>query len=66
MTSESAFLYTYGTYLSRGGTPQTFQDLTPEDIQLMYTVYTAEERRKESALLSGMAKILGKMFGGEE
>ena len=64
MTSESAFLYTYGTYLSRGGTPQTFQDLTPEDIQLMYMVYT--ERRKESALLSGMAKILGKMFGGED
>lgn len=66
MTSESALLYTYGTYLSRGGTPDAFQDMTPEDIQLLYTVYTAEERRRESALLSGMAKILSKMFGGEE
>lgn len=66
MTSEGAFLYTYGTYLSKGGTREGFYDLTPDDVQLLYTVYTAEEHRKESAILTGVAKIMNKVFGAEE
>ena len=41
-------------------------DMTPDDIQLMYTVHTCERNKETTMLLSGMAKILNKLFGGEE
>ena len=66
MSPESALLYTYGVYLSNGGTPQGFMDMTPEDIQLMYTVHTCEKNKEATTLLSGIAKILTKLMGCEE
>jgi len=38
MSSDTAYLFAYGTYLSNGGTHDGFMDLSDSEIQLIYTV----------------------------
>ena len=66
MSPQGAFLYTYGVYLANGGTPDGFMDLTPQDVQLMYTVHVAEKNRDNLVLLKGIAKIMSKVMGGTD
>ena len=51
----------YGIYLMNGGTREGFMDLTLDDIQTIYTTYTAYQ----TALVSDITKVLSKMYGGE-
>ena len=66
MSPRSAYYLAYGTYLANGGTRDGFLDLTPDEVQLMYTVTAARHERLVKDLLEGMGKILGGMFGGLE
>ena len=57
---------TYGLYLAHGGTPDGFMNMTLDDIQMMYTSYTIMNKNNVKDTVMGMAKIMGKMFCGEE
>jgi len=63
---DSAFLYTYGMYLANGGTVDGFMDLSEEDVEIMHTALMGTQLRQRNELIEGFAKILSKMFGGEE
>lgn len=65
LSSESAYLYAYGTYLANGGTREGFLDLTHDEVQLIYTVSTARQEKQTRDHLNGLVKILSKMFVGE-
>lgn len=61
-----AQLIAYAQYLSNGGTPRGWGELSTTDILLMQT-YTEEQKLKElegQAIL--IAKYIGKLFGGED
>lgn len=60
MSSQSAMMYAYGIYLSNGGRPSDFLDLTFDDVQIMLTSYLGTLRRERRA----EAEMLVKMFGG--
>lgn len=55
----------YGVYLAHGGTPNGFMDMTLDDIQIMYTAYAVQNKNNTKDVLTGIAKILGKMFCGD-
>lgn len=62
---EISQLIAYAQYLSNGGTPQGWMQLSQTDILLMQT-YANEQRYKElegQAIL--IAKYIGKLFGGQ-
>lgn len=66
MSSDTAYLYAYGTYLSNGGRREDFLDLSYDEVQLIYTVSMAKQEKQTKDHLMGLAKILGKMFVGDE
>lgn len=66
MSSDTAYLFTLGTYLANGGNREDFLDLTYDEVQLMYTVTMARQEKQTRDILTGLVKILGKMFGGTE
>lgn len=66
MSSDTAYLFAYGTYLSNGGTHDGFMDLSDSEIQLIYTVTMARQERQVKDTVMGIAKVLGKMFCGDE
>lgn len=66
MSPDTAYLYAYGTYLANGGTRDGFLDLTPDEVQLIYTVTAARQEKMVRDILVGMVKAVGKMFGGVE
>lgn len=66
MSSDTAYLYAYGTYLANGGTHDGFMDLSNDEVQLIYTVSMAKQEKQTKDHLMGLAKILGKMFAGDE
>ena len=65
LSSDSAYLYAYGTYLANGGRREDFLDLSLDEIQLIYTVTTARQEKQMRDHLNGLVKILSKMFAGE-
>ena len=66
MGPDTVMMEAYGLYLANGGTPEGFMDMTLDDVQMMYTAYTVQNRNNVKNMIIGMAKIFGKMFGGEE
>ena len=66
MSSDSAYLYAYATYLANGGRREDFLDLSHDEIQLIYTVSMAKQEKQTRDHLNGLVKILSKMFVGEE
>ena len=62
VSPEIAFTQTYGLYLMHGGTPEGFQQLTEDDIQIMYTSYIATMVNDRRELLKDLVKILEKML----
>lgn len=65
MSSDALLLYTYGLYLSNGGTPDGFADMTMDDVQLMYTASTIHEKAYRKEMIEGIGKYLSKMFRTE-
>lgn len=61
-SEESGVLYTYGRYLLGGGTPDGFLDLTPDDVQAMYTVALGDQMKQANRIIEGIAR----MFGAEK
>lgn len=49
----------YGLWLTNGGSPDGFQDLTMDDVQLMYMVHQAEGVRNRKLIAESIAKIFG-------
>lgn len=66
MSSDTAYLYAYGTYLSHGGTHDGFMDLTVDEVQLIYTVTMMDKAKMTRDIVLGLAKVLGKMLGGTD
>ena len=64
VTPNIALKQAYGLYLMHGGTPEGFMDLTPDDVQMMYTAYisTATYHRRE--LIKDIVKIVEAMYKG--
>lgn len=62
MSSDMVLLYAYGRYLLHGGDPEKFLDLTPDDIQIMYITDVLSQRKNTQDVLSGLTKIIGKVF----
>lgn len=60
-SEKAVMIAAYGIYLMNGGTKEGFMDLTLDDIQTIYTTYTAYQ----TALVSDITKVLSKMYGGE-
>ena len=63
--TDVAMMEAYGLYLAHGGRPDGFMDMTVDDIQMMYTSYTVMNKNNVKDTITGMAKILGKMFCGD-
>jgi hypothetical protein len=61
-SAESATLYAYGIYLMNGGTPEGFDTLTEDDIQILLTSYTGTMARQNKTLF----KMLKAFFGGDD
>lgn len=62
LSPQASMLHAYGIYLSNGGTPKGFMDMTEDDIQIMYTTYTANKTHERTELLKELVKIIQKMF----
>ena len=58
MTSEAVQIAAYGIYLMHGGKPQDFEDLTPDDLQVIFTTYTSMQTAANAELLNGLGKML--------
>ena len=66
MGPDISLMNVYGLYLAHGGTPDGFMEMTMDDIQLMYTSFTAMNKNNSKDIVLGIAKIMGKVFGDEE
>lgn len=62
VSPEMAFAQTYGLYLLHGGTPEGFDELQEDDVQLMYTAYMATKVYERRELIKDIIKILETMF----
>lgn len=65
MSPDVSLMNVYGLYLAHGGTPDGFMEMTMDDIQLMYTSFTAMNKNNSKDIVIGIAKIMGKVFGDE-
>ena len=66
MSPDMSLMNMYGLYLANGGTPDGFMDMTLDDVQMMYTSIVAMNKNNTKDIITGVAKILGKVFGGDE
>ena len=66
MSPDMSLMNVYGLYLAHGGTPDGFMDMTLDDVQMMYTSIVAMNKNNTKDIITGVAKILGKVFGGDE
>lgn len=65
MGDDASIMNMYGLYLAHGGTPDGFMDMTMDDVQMMYTSFVAMNKNNTKDIVTGIAKIMGKMFGDE-
>lgn len=49
----------YSHWLLNGGDPDRFQDLTEDELNMMYITLTAESIRDRKSMIEGIARILG-------
>ena len=62
ISPDIAFTQAYGLYLMHGGTPEGFESLTPDDVQIMYSAYLATQAYNRHELLKDIVKIIEGMF----
>lgn len=60
LEGDAALLYIYGIYLSNGGKPDDFMDLTLEDIQIMFTAYFGSQKRAADSIIRALMKAMNK------
>ena len=60
--ADSVEIAAYGIYLMHGGDPKRFDDMSVEDVQTLFTTYTAMQSAHNAELLEGIARI----FRGKE
>ena len=60
LDGDSAMLFAYGIYLSNGGTPSDFMDLSVEDIQIMFTAYMGAQKRAAKSMIGAMINAMSK------
>lgn len=63
---EVSYLIAYAQYLSNGGTPKGWMQMTPTDILLMQTFYNENRYKELEAQAILIAKYIGKLFGGDQ
>lgn len=59
LSNDGVILHAYGHYLSQGGSHKDFEQLTMDDIQIMYAVMESERIRDANLILESLAKMLG-------
>lgn len=62
ISPDIALRQAYGLYLMHGGTPDGFEDLTPDDVQIMYSAYMATMAYDRHELIKDIIKIIEAMF----
>ena len=62
ISPQIALSQAYGIYLMHGGTREGFMNLTEDEVQTMYTVYTATQAHERRELLKELVRIIEKMF----
>lgn len=62
VSPDIAFTQAYGLYLMHGGSPEGFDRLTPDDVQIMYSAYMATQAFDRRELIKDIVKIIEKMF----
>lgn len=60
MDGDSALLFAYGIYLSNGGTPSEFMEMSLEDIQIMFTAYMGAQKRAARSVVGAMINAMSK------
>ena len=58
ISDEAATIAAYGIYLMHGGTKENFMKLNPNDIQTIYSTYTAMEKANTTRMMKGICEIL--------
>ena len=62
MSPQVATMQAYGLYLMHGGTPEGFMEMTEDEVQIMYSAYTATLAHERREFLKELVKIIEKMF----
>ena len=62
ISPDIALRQAYGLYVMYGGTPDGFEDLTPDDVQIMYSAYMATMAYDRHELIKDIIKIIEAMF----
>lgn len=62
ISPDVALKQAYGLYLLHGGTPDGFEDMTPDDVQIMYSAYMATMAYNRHELIKDIVKIIEGMF----
>ena len=62
----TAKMVAYAQYLSNGGTPQGWMQLTDTDVLLMQTYYNESRYKEIEAQAILIANYIGKLFGGDK
>lgn len=62
ISPDVALTQAYGLYLMHGGTPDGFYELTPDDVQIMYSAYLATQAYNRHELIKDIVKIIEGMF----
>lgn len=60
LDGDSALLFAYGIYLSNGGTPSEFMEMSLEDIQIMFTAYMGAQKRAARSVVGAMINAMSK------
>lgn len=60
LDGDSALLFAYGIYLSNGGTPAGFLEMTQDDIQIMFTAYIGSQRRLAKNIVRSLSETMSR------
>ena len=60
LDGDSALLFAYGIYISNGGNPSDFMDLSMEDIQIMFTAYMGAQKRAANNIIGAMIRAMNR------
>lgn len=53
-------LFAYGIYLSNGGTPSDFMEMTIDDVQIMLTAYLGAQKRSANSVIGAYLHAISK------
>ena len=60
VSPAAAMLAAQGIYLMNGGTKEGLNEMTADDLQLIYTTYTSMRSADNAELVEGIIKLLKK------